>query len=226
MKKTAETTFDAWALNGRDEGMERGHFPRAEQVLSALSPAPGGSYIDLGCGNGWAARWMRELTGKDGSVIGIDVAANMIERANALTSIPGGIEFRRAAFEQLPFENNTFHGAFSMEALYYSTDLHAALQEIFRVLRPHGTLAFCTDFFEENPHCHDWPAGLEIPMELLSETGWSDAFENAGLQVVRSFRCLDHRDDNATADAATIDFRTRIGALGIMAIKPESQPEE
>ena len=63
-------------------------------------------------------------------------------------------------------------------------------------------------------------------MELLSETGWGGAFENAGFQVVRSFRCLDHRDDNATADAATIDFRTRIGALGIMAIKPESQPEE
>jgi hypothetical protein len=63
-------------------------------------------------------------------------------------------------------------------------------------------------------------------MELLSETGWSDAFENAGFQVVRSFRCLDHREDNTTANAATIDFRTRIGALGILAIKPESRPAE
>jgi ubiquinone/menaquinone biosynthesis C-methylase UbiE len=169
---------------------------------------------------------MRKLTGEDGSVVGIDVAANMIERANALTDVPSGIEFRRAAFEQLPFENNTFHGAFSMEALYYSTDLPSALREIFRVLRPSGTLAFCTDFFEENPHCHSWPGGLGIPMELLSEKGWDDAFENAGFRVARSFRCLDHREDNTTADDATIDFRTRIGALGILAIKPEGGPAE
>ncbi len=220
MKKTAEMTFDEWALDGRDEGMERGHFPRAEQVLQSLSPVTDGSYLDLGCGNGWASRWIHERTGAEGNVVGLDVAANMIKRAEKLSQAESGLSFRQASFESMPFGDATFDGAFSMEALYYSTDLHQALCEIRRVLRPEGVLAFCTDFFQENPYCHDWPEGLGIPMELLTEEKWCDTLRAAGFKVTRAFRCLDSRTDDPSASEATIDFRTRIGALGILAVNP------
>ena len=127
-----------------------------------------------------------------------------------------------------PFPDSSFHHAFSMEALYYSQDLPAALGEVRRVLRPGGTLTFCTDFFEENPHCHGWPEQMGIPMLLLSERGWREALEAAGLQVEASFRCLDPRPpDPAQSEQeqqATLHFRTEVGSLTLRARRDDETP--
>lgn len=200
--------------------MREGHFPRAITALETLAPQRERSYIDLGCGNGWAARWMHDAAGDPKQVVGVDVAANMIQRAVELTPQSNRIVYQRASFEDLPFADETFHGAFSMEALYYSTCLDHALLEIRRVLQTNGAFVFCTDFFQENPFCHDWPEGLGIPMELLSEAEWQERFSNAGFEVSRTFRCLDRRPAASSKDAETLQFRTTIGALGILAVKP------
>ena len=56
--ETTETArlFDQWALNGRAEGMERGHEARAIQALEAMPIKLDDKLLDLGCGNGWARR--------------------------------------------------------------------------------------------------------------------------------------------------------------------------
>jgi ubiquinone/menaquinone biosynthesis C-methylase UbiE len=218
-----ESLFDDWARRGRDEGMERGHRPRALQALAALPIQEGHDALDLGCGNGWAARWLRERSGASGRVSGVDISATMLARAEALSE-GQNIEFQRAAFDALPFGDATFDHVFSMEALYYAADLDAALGELLRVLRPGGSLAICIDFYLENEDSHSWPRDVGVEMTLLPERAWVDRLSAAGFVSGRSFRCLDPRPapDELPAERreAIRRFREEIGSLALVARRP------
>ncbi len=223
MKNPTRDLFDDWAKKGRGEGMEEGHFPRAEQALENIPIMPGDCVLDLGCGNGWATRWMRQCVGEDGKAIGVDIAPKMIELAARSVGETKGIEFVEGAFEHLPFPDDHVDHAFSMEALYYAPDIAVALADIARVIKVDGTLTFCTDFFTENPHCHNWPEKMHVPMALMSEADWCAALEKAGFKILETMRCLDPRpvDSDAPQEErkAIQDFRENIGSLAILAQK-------
>ncbi len=191
MSAHPETTalFDRWARKGRAEGMEDGHKPRALPGLEAIPVAPGDRLLDLGCGNGWATRWLRRAAGAGGSAAGLDAAPEMVARARAATDEAGldGLEFVVGSFAALPWPDASFDHAWSFEALYYAPDLHRALLEIRRVLKPGGSLTMGTDFYEEHRESRDWPEQLGIPMKLLSADGWQLRLEAAGFTIVDRF---------------------------------------
>lgn len=222
MNKTIEV-FDGWAESGRAESMEAGHGHRAQAALDAIPLKPGQRVLDLGCGNGWATRWLRAQTGPGGSAVGVDAAPLMVERARSQSEAVQGVSFEVALFEALPWSAGEFDHAFSFEALYYALDLSEALREIRRVLKPGGTLTVGTDFYAENPHCHGWPDMMQIPMQLMAEQGWIDALEAAGFEVTKTFRCLDPRPVGpewpAEKRASEREFRTEIGALALCAVR-------
>jgi cyclopropane fatty-acyl-phospholipid synthase-like methyltransferase len=58
-------TFDGWARNGRDVGMEHGHGDVVEQVVRELGIRAGERILDLGCGNGWATRLLAQANAGD-----------------------------------------------------------------------------------------------------------------------------------------------------------------
>jgi ubiquinone/menaquinone biosynthesis C-methylase UbiE len=221
-KKTfTEITFDNWAKRGRAEGMETGHQPRAIQALQRIPLTPGQQVLDVGCGNGWATRWLRAQLGADGVAVGIDFSAEMIALSN--TQLTSGLSFSRSAFENLPFETGAFDHIFSMEAIYYAVDLSSALNELARVHRPGGTLTLCIDFYEENPYSADWPDMLNVPMVRLSELGWRDAVAQAGYENIHTCRCFDPRpvtpSGSQDEDAAAEHFRREIGSLAITGLR-------
>ncbi|MBJ93735.1 MAG: SAM-dependent methyltransferase [Rickettsiales bacterium] len=215
--------FDQWALNGRAEGMERGHQTRAVQALEAMPISLDDKLLDLGCGNGWASRWLRAKTGSFGFVAGVDASAEMVALAKQVSSRRNSVQFRQALFEDLPWADGFFDHAFSMEALYYALDLDKALGSVARVLRPGGSLTVCIDFYEENPHCHGWQQMMGIPMLLLSEAQWRQALVDAGLVVDDCFRCYDSRavdpGKSPEEQAAELHFRTEVGSLALRAVK-------
>ncbi len=215
--------FDQWALSGRAEGMERGHEARAIQALEAMPIKLDDKLLDLGCGNGWASRWLRARTGRIGFVAGVDASEEMVRLAKEVSSARDSVQFRQARFEELPWSDGFFDHAFSMEALYYALDLPVALGSVARVLRPGGTLTVCIDFFEENPHCHGWQPMMGVPMTLLSEAKWRETLEVSGFVVEESFRCYDPRPvDESKSDeerAAEEHFRKEVGSLALRAVR-------
>jgi ubiquinone/menaquinone biosynthesis C-methylase UbiE len=217
------TLFDEWALNGRAEGMERGHEGRAVQALEAMPIVLDDKLLDLGCGNGWASRWLRKRTGRFGFVAGVDASAEMVRLAKQVSGARNSVQFRQALFEDLPWSDEFFHHAFSMEALYYAPDLGAALKSVARVLRPGGTLTVCTDFYQENPHCHGWQEMMGVTMHLLSQEQWVAALAKAGLSLDSAWRCYDSRpvDESKPAQerAAEEHFRTEVGSLALRATR-------
>lgn len=179
--------FDAWALAGRAEGMERGHSVPARMAFEALRLPLDGSFLDIGCGNGYAVRWAAAAAPR-GRALGIDAAPLMIERAREAARGIANAEFLVSAFPAASLPAQSFDAIFSMEAFYYFPDLNGALQDVARLLKPSGRFACVVDYYAENTASHSWPADLGVTMTLLDEAGWAEAFRRAGLRVVEQRR--------------------------------------
>jgi ubiquinone/menaquinone biosynthesis C-methylase UbiE len=102
-----------------------------------------------------------------------------------------GVEFQVASAEQLPFDDAEFTHAFSMESLYYYTDIARALGEIKRVLKPGGLFVAVVDLYEENAPSHQWIEMLKVPVQLLSAAEYCSLLESAGFMNARHERLLD-----------------------------------
>ena len=99
--------------------------------------------LDVGCGTGVLTRLAAEAVGTSGKAIGIDPAPKMILTARKNASAErSSAEFRIAAIEDLPFEDNSFDCVLSSLMLHHlPPDLKLlGLGEVKRVLRPGGRL--------------------------------------------------------------------------------------
>jgi ubiquinone/menaquinone biosynthesis C-methylase UbiE len=198
--------FNDWARAGRGEGMEKGHRPVGEQAIELMAIPADARVLDVGCGSGWATRLMGQKAA-DGSVVGIDIADEMISLARESSTSFSSVEFQVASAEKLPFKDAEFTHAFSMESLYYYAYIPAALREINRVLKPGGLFVTVVDLYQENLPSHQWVDQLKVPVQLLSTADYHSLFERAGFVNVRDKRLYDRAPipDNYTAGS----FNTR-----------------
>ena len=220
-------TFDEWAANGRDAKMEVEHGDAVQRVIAKMGIKAGDQMLDLGCGNGWATRLLAKSSPGGGSV-GIDVAPAMIKQAEALHSFTIRARYEVMPFEQLDFKDGHFQRAFSMEALYYAVDLDRTLAEVYRVLKPGGTVDAVLDYYAENPGCATWAEATGVPMHLHSKDEWKARFEAAGFTDVALEQLPDSRGtDEASFEPSECypDFETykrgrEAGSLWIHAVRP------
>jgi SAM-dependent methyltransferase len=182
--------FNDWARAGRGAGMEKGHRPLGEQAIELMNAPRDARVLDVGCGNGWATRLLAEKA-RDGRVVGIDIADEMIVIAGESSASFSNIEFHVASAEKLPFRDGEFTHAFSMESLYYYHDMPGALREIKRVLAPGGLFVTVVDLYQENVPSHQWVEQLKVPVQLLSTADYRSLFESAGFVNVRDRRLYD-----------------------------------
>jgi demethylmenaquinone methyltransferase/2-methoxy-6-polyprenyl-1,4-benzoquinol methylase len=119
--------------------------PALRSVIAALNLAPGSQGLDVGCGIGLQTPLLAEATGPDGSVTGLDISAGLLAYAqNRVKSLAcaARIAFQAGDMESLPFADDTFDWAWSVDCVGYpSGDLLPVLKEIMRVVRPGGTVA-------------------------------------------------------------------------------------
>lgn len=95
--------------------------------------------LDIGSGIGGPAREMAQTHGAE--VVGIDLEAPLVERANADAAIAGLGErcrFRQVEVGPLPFADAEFDIVVSSGALTQTEDKPSIFAEILRVLRPGG----------------------------------------------------------------------------------------
>lgn len=95
--------------------------------------------VDLGCGFGWAARWMREQGAA--SVLGLDLSQNMVARARADTADPA-IEYRIADLETLELPEAAFDLVYSALTFHYVEDFPRLVGMIHKALVSGGDLVF------------------------------------------------------------------------------------
>jgi enediyne biosynthesis protein CalE5 len=99
--------------------------------------------LDLGSGTGYPALLGAQTVGPSGSMIGLDLAEQMLavarRKATALDFV--NVTFRTGDATALPFETNSFDAATSRFCLMFLPEIPKAAAEISRVLKPGSWVA-------------------------------------------------------------------------------------
>jgi 2-polyprenyl-3-methyl-5-hydroxy-6-metoxy-1,4-benzoquinol methylase len=103
---------------------------------------PGEHVLDVGSGAGLDSLIAGQMVGVDGHVIGVEMTAAMIEKAQAAADAMGidQVEFREGYMESLPVPDAWADVVISNGCLNLAPDKSRVLNEMFRVLRPGGRL--------------------------------------------------------------------------------------
>jgi arsenite methyltransferase len=104
--------------------------------------APGERVLDLGSGAGTDSLIAAQMVGPEGSVTGIDMTPEMLEKArvSAVTMAAGNVTFVEGEVERLPFTDASFDVVISNGVIDLVPDKDAVFGELFRVLAPGGRL--------------------------------------------------------------------------------------
>lgn len=152
--------------------------------------------LDLGCGVGGPARNIVRFVGCN--VLGINNNEYQISRARRHDIHFGmntKIDYVKTDFCQMPFADNEYTGAYSIEATCHSSDKVKCFGEVFRVIKPGGYFVlyeWCvTDKYDANNEehrriRHGIELGDSLP-ELETTHQVVKALETAGFIVEESF---------------------------------------
>lgn len=117
--------------------------PRGYDVafLDAAAVRPTDRVLDIGCGTGATTRQMAHRA-REGSALGVDLSAAMIEvaRERAEAQGLGNVTFEQADAQIHPFPPGSFDLAVSRTGTMFFGDPAAAFANIARALRPGGRL--------------------------------------------------------------------------------------
>ena len=103
---------------------------------------PGERVLDLGCGAGTDSLVAAQMVAPEGSVVGIDMTREMLDKARRAASVmgAGNVEFVESEAEQLPFGDASFDVAISNGVIDLIPDKDAVFSELYRVLAPGGRM--------------------------------------------------------------------------------------
>lgn len=123
-----------WEIKFPDDG------PAYHRAVVELRPRPGGVVADVGCGTGRALPELRAAVGDGGTVLGIDVTAEMLAEATArgrdrLATLVLADALR------LPLPEDALDAVFAAGLISHLRDPRAGLAELARVCRRGGRLA-------------------------------------------------------------------------------------
>jgi ubiquinone/menaquinone biosynthesis C-methylase UbiE len=121
------------------------------RTIELLSPPVGGRVLDVCCGAGASALPATESVGPTGNVIGVDLSQKLLGLARAKATGLTNIEFELGDMLALRFPAETFDAVVCVFGIFFVPDMHMAVRELWRCVRPGGQLAVTTwglNFFE------------------------------------------------------------------------------
>jgi ubiquinone/menaquinone biosynthesis C-methylase UbiE len=167
-------------------GMNTGHGRLRLWGMSHVSINPGAFILDVGCGGGKGVQEMARVA-SDGKVLGIDYSEEMVKLARKINkkSVENGqVQIVHGSVSSLPFSDGMFNLVTAFETYYFWTNLIDDLKEIWRVLKPGGTLLIGNEvyrhekFEKRNSKWAEWgDMMLHTPeeyREFLTKAGYLD----------------------------------------------------
>jgi SAM-dependent methyltransferase len=174
-----------------------------EHLRAAANVQPHDRVLDVGCGTGQTTR-EAACAAVNGSVLGVDLSAPMLERARRLSDDTGlrNVTYVQADAQTHPFPSAHFDLCISRFGTMFFTDPVAAFTNIGRALRPGGRLVQLV--WQEHDR-NEWAtairdalsAGTAAPAPATDEPGpfsLADAAIIAGIMETAGFAEVDFTD--------------------------------
>src|SRR5215471_2218986 len=164
-----------------------GRFGRA--TIERLSPAQGARILDVCCGSGASALPAAEMVGPQGFVLGIDLAAKLLELARTKAAMRGlmNTEFWQGDLLDMRLGESQFDAVVCVFGIFFVPDMTAAIRALWRAVRPGGQLAVTTwgpRFFEPATTAF-WNAIREVRPELYKGFNpWDRISDPASLRAL------------------------------------------
>lgn len=114
-------------------------FERKKAITRGLL-TPEATILEIGCGTGSLAL---EMAPAAGHIHALDISSEMVRIANAKKAAQGvtNVTFHEGAVDgSLPFSPGSFDGAWAYSILHLVRDRRAAIERLFELLKPGGTL--------------------------------------------------------------------------------------
>jgi ubiquinone/menaquinone biosynthesis C-methylase UbiE len=144
-KRRAATTYNT-ASDVYDDTANSFWDRYGRSTIERLTLKPGSRVLDVCCGSGASAIPAAAAVGPTGSVLGVDLAAQMLALARAKAAQRGltNIEFRTGDMLDLKLESGSFDAVVCVFGIFFVPDMVAAARELWRLVAPGGMLAVTT----------------------------------------------------------------------------------
>ena len=168
---TDPSVFYETAYHFEDDVLAGGE-ARLWRAMRLLEPMAGTTFLDLGCGVGWAAE-MAQQRGAAKTAVGIDFAFKALRLGQS--AVPGVLRAQGDGCH-LPLRDASVDRALSFGSVEHFPDVVQGLRELKRTLTPDGRAVVVVPNFYVR---------TEQPQELRqSRQGWTRSFTEAGLEVL------------------------------------------
>ena len=173
--------FVLWRMNSS-------HSKLTDWGLGHVSVGKDDTILDVGCGGGRTVSKLAAIA-TEGKVYGIDYSEESVaasKRTNARGIDIVRVEIRQGSVSQLPFSDSMFDLVTGVETHFFWPDLPGDVREIFRVLKPGGTLILIAEVYGGSKtkagqlaERYSAQTGLKLltvdqHRELFVEAGYSD----------------------------------------------------
>lgn len=167
---------------------------------------PGETVVDLGCGAGADLCIAALMVGIGGRVIGVDVTAAMVAKAQANAMLAGlnNVEVHQSDMAHLPLPTASADVVISNGAINLALDKAAVLNEAFRILLPGGRFQFA-DVVRDRTN--------EPGCKVEGGNSWADCVSGA-LEEDRVLAMLRQAGFTAAARVSLTDYRTSPTTIG------------
>lgn len=175
--------FNLWAAKGVGEDMDNPHRRIIELALPKMGLAAGDRILDLACGAGLASRLLASSPAGCGRVVAMDISDEMLRHARSRSSRLPNVNFVCGTAEHIPFPDNFFAKALSVEAFYYFERQDRVLADLYRVLAPGGRLFVLICLYKDHADSLATVNAVDVPVQvrsiaeyraLLEDNGWMD----------------------------------------------------
>lgn len=175
--------FSLWRMN-------RSHSKLTDWGLAHISIEKNLTILDVGCGGGRTVSKLAAIA-TEGKAYGVDYSEESVaatKKTNARSIALGQVEVRHGSVSQLPFPDAMFDLITAVETHFWWPDLPRDMREVFRVLKPGGTLILIAEIYKG---ANTVAAKLiekhasQVGMTLLSPDEHRELFTNAGYKNVQ-----------------------------------------
>jgi ubiquinone/menaquinone biosynthesis C-methylase UbiE len=135
--------FTLWRMNAS-------HSKLTDWGLGQIAVEKNAVILDVGCGGGKTVGKLAAMA-QEGKVCGIDYSEASVAataKLNARLIEAGRVEARLASVSQLPFSDGMFDLVTAVETHFWWPNLAEDMREVFRVVKPGGTLVVIAEVYK------------------------------------------------------------------------------